>query len=220
MRLRLARGKPEKILSFQTLTDVSKPRIVASHHRIDPTDGTIYEHEDLHVENYYHSTSLANISLACSIRHTFYTVLARYRVELIGLLTLLLLSLYLKNFFESRNMQKIRVQALVTRVYDALARMKAKSLDNPARYEPHLGVSQLRDSLLADEFRYSSRERLWHDVQAVVEGNSNVRATQAEIQGEWLRAWEWVGAVREITLEDHRREMGLEDGDEFVRPIV
>lgn len=146
--------------------------------------------------------------------------MARYRLELIGLLTLLGLSAYLKNFFQSRNLQRIKVQALVARVYDELARTKAKAVDNPARYEPHLGVSQLRDSILADEFSYSSRERLWMEVQAIVEGNSNVRATQAEIQGEWLRAWEWVGAVREVTLADKRREMGLEDGDEFVRPVV
>lgn len=176
--------------------------------------------QDLHVESYYHSTSLANTSVACSIRLTFFTVLARYRVELVGILTLALLSLFLKHFFESRASQRIKVQSLVTRVYDELATMKSKAVENPARHEPHLGVSQLRDSILADEFSYASRERLWQDVQFIVERNSNVRATQAEIQGEWLRAWEWVGAVREITREEKRRELGLGEGDEFVRPVV
>lgn len=126
----------------------------------------------------------------------------------------------LKKFFQSRTTMRYKVQALVTRVYDELALAKSRAVDNPDRHEPHLGVSQLRDSILADEFNYSSRERLWQEVQSIVERNSNVRATQAEIQGEWLRAWEWVGAVREITREEKRRELGLGEGDEFVRPVV
>lgn len=130
-----------------------------------------------------------------------------------------LLSLGLKNFFESRSSQKLKVQSLVSRVYDELSTTKAKSLENPTRFEPHLGVSQLRDSILADEFSYSSRDRLWQEVQRFVEGNSNVRATQAEIQGEWLRAWEWVGPVRERTVEEKRREIGLLPGDEIVKPL-
>lgn len=133
---------------------------------------------------------------------------------------MLLLGLYLKNFFESRSLQRIRVQSLVSRVFDELSRMKARAVEEPNRFEPHLGVSQLRDSILADEFSYATREQLWQDVRAIVETNSNVRATQAEIQGEWLRAWEWVGAVRQITAAEKRRETGLEEGDEFVRPVV
>lgn len=209
----------------ERLTDQSKPTYR------DPSNSQtnkLYERDagrdsgdaDLYVEDYYHSTSLANISLSCSIRHTLGTVLARYRVELVGLLAMASIALYLRHFFLSRSSQRIKVQSLVTRVYDELATMKARSVDDPDRYEPHLGVSQLRDSILADDYSYASRENLWHDVQSIVEGNSNVRATQAEIQGEWLRAWEWVGAVRQITREDRRREMGLEEGAEFVRPVV
>lgn len=218
------------MLQARTLTDISKPskhaafnveanRLDGSRPTGEPRGGAVVAHTDLYVEDYYHSTSLANFSISCSIRHTFSTILARYRVELVGLLTMLLLSLYLKNFLESRSSQRLKVQALVARVYDELSTIKAKHNDNPARFEPHLGVSQLRDSILADEFSYSSRERLWQDVQAIVEANSNVRATQAEIQGEWLRAWEWVGSVREVTIEDKRREAGLKPGDEFVKAL-
>lgn len=209
-RLKLAQGES---------TRSQIPRLTSS----KPTQEPTYEglgHVDLHITHYYHSTSLANINLKCRIRRDFLSVLARYRVELIGLLTSGALALYLKNFFQSRGIQKQRVQALVSRVYDELSTARARAKDQPKKYEPHLGVSQLRDSLLADEFSYSQRERLWHDVQSVVESNSNVRATQAEIQGEWLRAWEWVGAVRDLTLEDRRRSQGLSGSDEFVRPIV
>ncbi|ORY87107.1 Man1-Src1p-C-terminal domain-domain-containing protein [Protomyces lactucae-debilis] len=150
---------------------------------------------DHHITHYYHSTSLANLPFTCSIKRSFRRVVARYRLEATGLLAFLLGVLYLKHFFESRNVLRARVAQLVALVYEELLVAKAKSIDNE-RFEPHLGVSQLRDAVLQDEFSYKERERLWHEVGKVVEANSNVRATQAEIQGEWLRAWEWVGAVK------------------------
>jgi hypothetical protein len=170
---------------------------------------------DNHITHYYHSTSLANLPFTCSVRRSFERVVVRYRLEATGLLAFLLGALYLKHFFESRNVMRRRVAQLVALVYEELLVAKAKSIENE-RFEPHLGVSQLRDAVLQDEFSYKERERLWHEVGKIVEVNSNVRATQAEIQGEWLRAWEWVGAIKDLERLSQRQPAT----DEYVRPVV
>lgn len=110
---------------------------------------------------------------------------------------------------------------MVARCFDELSLAKRRSLTTSGggKSEPFLGVSQLRDGILRNDFSQSSREKLWRKVAAVVEGNSNVRATQAEIEGEWLRAWEWIGPARPMTEIEIRREKGILDGDDFAKPL-
>ena len=59
--------------------------------------------------------------------------------------------------------------------------------------EPYLAVAQLRDQVLALEQSPYKRKRLWKDVQAVVEANSNIRTAQHEVRGDIHRTWEVVG---------------------------
>jgi len=63
--------------------------------------------------------------------------------------------------------------------------------------EGFISVAQLRDDVLRNVFSARERERVWKGVRAVVEGNSNVRASTREggKTGEWSRVWEWIGPV-------------------------
>lgn len=58
---------------------------------------------------------------------------------------------------------------------------------------PHLAQSHLRDFILQSEHSPSRRQRLWSQVEKVVEGNSNVRTKMVEVMGEELRGWQWTG---------------------------
>lgn len=60
--------------------------------------------------------------------------------------------------------------------------------------QPYLSSLQLRDLILQDEHSVSTRQRVWDQVERVVEGNANVRANLEEVHGgDELRVWRWVG---------------------------
>lgn len=122
--------------------------------------------------------------------------------------------------FSRRRSAKTKVAHLVGLTLKQLAKYKLRSAAAPLRFpDPYLAVSQLRDSVLANEFDGRERQRLWSEVQKVVEGNSNVRARQVELEGEWLRAWEWVGAVPvAVGVADNGSDSGLVE--DYSRPIA
>jgi len=69
--------------------------------------------------------------------------------------------------------------------------------------ESYIGMGNLRDDVLRDEFSASRRTKLWEKVQKKVEQNSNVRSMVRESRtGDVGRLWEWVGAV--AAIEDGR----------------
>lgn len=76
---------------------------------------------------------------------------------------------------------------------------------------PHLAPSHLRDLVLSSEHSPARRQRLWSQVEKIVEGNSNVRAKEVlDRNGEEMRAWEWVGSAVRSQLGEGRE--GKEDG--------
>jgi len=60
------------------------------------------------------------------------------------------------------------------------------------------------------ELQGKRREQLWKRVQAVVEGNANVRASVREGRGgDVSRVWEWIGGIGNHQIASHfRRESG------------
>lgn len=77
--------------------------------------------------------------------------------------------------------------------------------------ESWISVGQLRDDVLRDEFSAQRREELWKRVRAVVEMNSNVRASERELRaGDVSRVWEWIGNLGFI--DDGRAEGGRRSG--------
>ncbi|KAG5519484.1 hypothetical protein PMAC_002111 [Pneumocystis sp. 'macacae'] len=65
-------------------------------------------------------------------------------------------------------------------------------LDPKSTY-PYVAISHLRDDILINEFNADQRHKIWNKVEKIVENNSNIRTRLAEINGEWIRAWEWIG---------------------------
>ncbi|KAI9846855.1 MAG: inner nuclear membrane protein enriched at telomere/subtelomere region [Sclerophora amabilis] len=143
------------------------------------------------------STSLSRLSLSCTIRRSARLTLARYRIQLGGLVALCLIGITLLGRLRSLNAAKARVPNLVGLTLDRLAAHATIHAQDPrAAPEPWISVGQLRDDVLRDEFSAKRREELWRRVKAVVEMNANVRASVREARGgEVSRVWEWIGSV-------------------------
>lgn len=76
--------------------------------------------------------------------------------------------------------------------------------DDEQDADAYIGVAQLRDDVLRDEFSASRRKKLWERVQRKVEENANVRSMVREDarSGEVGRVWQWIGAVGALTDKD------------------
>jgi hypothetical protein len=120
---------------------------------------------------------------------------AAYRVPL-GLLSLILIGLaYIRARIVAYKAATAQIPSLVAVTLDRLATQAALKEDERAK-EAHLSVGGLRDDVLRNVFSVRERERVWKNVQRIVEGNSNVRAATREGRGgEVGRTWEWIGPV-------------------------
>lgn len=97
-----------------------------------------------------------------------------------------------------------RAKQLASEVFDRLANHAALNHQEPGSYpEQGIGMAQLRDDVLRNEFSTFRRQQLWSKVQKKVEHNSNVRAAVRENHsGDVARMWEWTGPVQ--LLDDGR----------------
>lgn len=117
-----------------------------------------------------------------------------------------------------------QIPALVGTTLDRLATQAALKEDGRVS-EGFIAAGQLRDDVLRNVFNARERERVWHNVRRVVEGNSNVRAATREggKTGEWSRVWEWIGPVDLAPGLDGRKSGLLRnspEGDANGRPEV
>ncbi|KND95349.1 Inner nuclear membrane protein SRC1 [Tolypocladium ophioglossoides CBS 100239] len=150
------------------------------------------------------STSLARLSLVCAAKRSLRLGLARYRLPVGLLISVVLAIFYLRARYRRHLATSAQIPALVELVLGRLANQKElgeEDLDDPWLFLPNL-----RDDILRSVHSLSERERIWQRVRAVVELNSNVRTGQREGRsGEVGRAWEWIGAVKG---EGARRRLG------------
>jgi hypothetical protein len=78
-----------------------------------------------------------------------------------------------------------------------------EGIDDGFVFQPHL-----RDDVLREIHSLSEREAIWSRVRSFVEQNSNVRSVQRESRnGDYGRAWEWIGPTRDAAAL-HRRRSG------------
>lgn len=121
----------------------------------------------------------------------------------------LLTLLYARSLVLARVADRSRVPELVATTLDRLSTQAALYARGDAQ-EPYISIGQLRDDVLRTELHGKRRERLWKRVQAVVEGNANVRASVREGRGgDVSRVWEWIGGIGNHQIEGHsRRESG------------
>ncbi|KAH0542925.1 hypothetical protein FGG08_002694 [Glutinoglossum americanum] len=148
------------------------------------------------------STSLARLPFTCALKRSARLALARYRVELVGLILLTSLIAAINRRISALRASNSQVPSLVHNTLYRLADQAAQHGRDPrVAPEPWISMGQLRDDMLRDEFSAKKRDRLWGKVREVVEMNANVRASVREGKhGEVSRVWEWIGATR--GLED------------------
>ncbi|KAI1872490.1 hypothetical protein JX265_005370 [Neoarthrinium moseri] len=150
----------------------------------DPNSGTI-------PDTLLSSTSLARIPLTCAVKRSIRLGLARYRLQIGTLISLILSALYGRQRYRSNRAAAAQVPALVNLVLERLANQK--QIDDDVD-DPWLFLPNLRDDVLRTVHSLRQREKIWQRVRAVVEQNSNVRTSQREGRsGEVGRAWEWIG---------------------------
>jgi hypothetical protein len=150
------------------------------------------------------STSLAKLSLGCSIRRSVVESLERHLLKIVVSVLLVASGLYGRYSYTTSRAMELYAKELASEVFDRLASHAALSFQEPGAYtERGLSMAQLRDDVLRDEFSPSRRQKLWQRVQKKVEFNSNVRAAvRTANSGDVARMWEWIGPMR--LIEDGR----------------
>ncbi|RFU77735.1 hypothetical protein TARUN_4514 [Trichoderma arundinaceum] len=140
------------------------------------------------------SSSLARLPIACAFKRSVRLGLARYRLPIGFLMSIVLAVFYLRARYRQHVVDSAQVPALVDLVLERLANQKElgeEDLDDPWLFLPNL-----RDDVLRSVHKVAERERIWQRVKRVVEQNSNVRTGQREGRsGEVGRAWEWIGPI-------------------------
>ena len=153
------------------------------------------------------STSLASVSFSCALKRSARLTLARYRLSLSVLIFFGVAVLYIRSLILTSRKDTARIPLLVATTLDRLATQAALHARGDAA-ESWISVGQLRDDVLRDEFSDRRREKMWKRVRAVVERNSNVRASVREGRvGDVSRMWEWIGSVS--LFEDLTRNGGI-----------
>ncbi|KAF1963660.1 hypothetical protein CC80DRAFT_460569 [Byssothecium circinans] len=150
------------------------------------------------------STSLAELSLVCSIQRSLRETLERHLFSIVIVFFALASGSYGKYSFTRSRAMEARAKQLASDVFDRLANQAALAHEEPGAYgEPGLSMNQLRDDVLRHEFSAARRISLWDRVQKKVEHNSNVRAAVRQGQsGDITRMWEWIGPIQ--LIEDGR----------------
>ncbi|KAK7183343.1 hypothetical protein DPSP01_000535 [Paraphaeosphaeria sporulosa] len=191
-------AKKSKSLSnaeFEDLFAKALGEIPARQEVVEQSDGTTGERR-------LASTSLAELTLACSIRRSLRESLERHILEIVGLVLFIASGAYGKHTITSNRALEAHAKQLASDVFDRLANQSALAQQEPGAYQDRgLSMNQLRDDVLRNEFSSSRRMNLWKRVQKKVEHNSNIRAAVREgASGDVTRMWEWIGPVR--LLED------------------
>ena len=104
--------------------------------------------------------------------------------------------MYARNWAVNYKQATAQIPSLVETTLDRLSTQAALKEDGRVS-EGFISIGQLRDDVMRNVLSASDRERVWKKVRTIVEGNSNVRASQREggKTGEWSRVWEWIGPV-------------------------
>ncbi|EUC51231.1 hypothetical protein COCMIDRAFT_31376 [Bipolaris oryzae ATCC 44560] len=190
---------------FSDLFDRAFPELLMREEVVQTTDETTGKRR-------LASTSLAKLSLSCSVRRSLRQSFERHLLQIVMFFLVIATGSYGKYSYTSNRAMEIRAKQLASDAYDRLQDQAALSYQAPG-VEKGVSMTQLRDDVLRTEFNASRRQKLWKRVQAKVEKNSNVRAgVRTTASGDVARMWEWVGPVRR--LEDGRSS-GARDGGRF-----
>ncbi|KAI4947369.1 hypothetical protein J4E91_006721 [Alternaria rosae] len=188
---------------FSELFDRAFPELTMREEIVESTDGTTGGRR-------LASTSLAKLSLSCSVRRSLRESFERHLLQIVTVLILIATGSYGKYAYTSNRAMEVRAKQLASDAYDRLQDQAALSYYDSGA-EKGISMTQLRDDVLRTEFNASRRQKLWTRVQAKVEKNSNIRAgVRTTASGDVARMWEWVGPVKRI--DDGRSPEKRESG--------
>lgn len=93
-------------------------------------------------------------------------------------------------------LERRRVRGLVKDVLERVRAQEARHyLDSVGYPSAVLSSLQLRDEVMADEHSIATRQRLWQQVEKIVEENSNIRSNMEVMPtGDEGRVWTWIGS--------------------------
>ncbi|KAJ4375015.1 inner nuclear membrane protein enriched at telomere/subtelomere region [Neocucurbitaria cava] len=190
---------------FSELFDRAFPELTMREEVVESTDGTTGKRR-------LASTSLAELSLSCSVRRSLRQSLERYLLQIVMIVFLIATGSYGKYTITNNRAMEARAKQLASDAFDRLANQAALSYQEPGAYpEKGISMAQLRDDVLRNEFSSARRQKLWERVQKKVEFNSNIRAAvRTTNSGDVARMWEWIGPIR--LLEDGRSSGKRESG--------
>lgn len=127
--------------------------------------------------------------------------------QILGTVGVLLATQAAKHRRRQRLEDRERVAVLVDTVFDMLRNQElAHQADPISAPRPYIPSTQLRDAVLQGEHSVATRQRLWKQVEHVVEANANVRTNLEEVGGDELRVWRWVGSVGQTLPYELRAE--------------
>ncbi|KAI1332512.1 Man1-Src1p-C-terminal domain-containing protein [Xylariaceae sp. FL0255] len=182
-----------------------REEVVVEAKQQDPDSGNLSD-------TYLTSSSLARLPLSCAVRRYIWLGLARNRVKIGAVITLIFTVLFGKRRLISDRAEAAQVPQYVDMVLDRLAKqaeMFSGYTEEDDMDDPWLFLPNLRDDILRKYHKLGDRERLWSRIKKVVEQNSNVRTGQREGRnGEVGRAWEWVGPLSIENGSGRRRKSG------------
>ncbi|KAK6345323.1 inner nuclear membrane protein enriched at telomere/subtelomere region [Orbilia javanica] len=159
-------------------------------------------------DRYFKSTDLSNVNWTCAVRKNTLALLFRWKLEIFGVITLLLSSLKIRSSMVKRQVYTRQVQRLVSIALKRLAQQQRAYYNDKTADIAYLPVNQLRDQILSREFDPEKRQTLWAGVAKVVELNSNVRSTNIEHMGETMRCWTWIGSAALLNMDTGEEEEG------------
>ncbi|KAF3914761.1 hypothetical protein ABW20_dc0100391 [Dactylellina cionopaga] len=160
-------------------------------------------------DRYFKSTNLSHVSFSCSVRKNMLSLLFRWKLEIFGVVSLLLAGLKIRSSMIKRQIYSRQVQRLVGIALKRLAQQQRAYYNDKTADIAYIPVNQLRDQILSREFDPVKRQEVWAGVSKVVELNSNVRTTSVEHMGEIMRCWTWIGSSALLDIDG-----GDADGDE------
>ena len=156
----------------------------------DMTLDGLQRHSDalvpLHAAELWYASPRPTLPLVCRLRLYVVDLLWRYRMRLAMAVAAIVAVLTAVRQVRTTRTRTQRAQECAAAV---LAHLKEAS-DGP------VPVNHLRDEMLHGVPDASARRQLWVRAARIVEQNANVRARQAQIHGQWVHVWEWLGTKR------------------------
>ncbi|KAF1945691.1 hypothetical protein EJ02DRAFT_337949 [Clathrospora elynae] len=193
LRQQIASHKSKSLTDheFSELFDKAFPEVTMREEVVESNDGTTGGRR-------LATTSLAKLSLACSVRRSLRESFERHLLQIIMIIVAIATGSYGKYSFTSNRAKDALAKQLASDAYDHLQDQAALAfLEHDA--EKGISMTQLRDNVLRDEHNISLRKKIWERVQQKVEKNSNVRvSTRTTASGDVARMWEWVGPTKRL----------------------